>query len=333
MRKKITIKEIAELSNTSKTTVSFYLNKKFDSMSQETRERIEKVIKKYNYTPNVNARSLSNQTSNLLGVLVGDITNTFSNQLVKGIEKSALKRGYQIIIGSSNYDKKTEKSFIERLLRLGVDGFIVQPTRDFKPLIPYIQSHNKSLVFIDSNVDTNEIASVKTDNYNSVLECMNTIIEKNYYDEYVIVQANPQDLSTRLERASGFVDALMRKELSYSTVRVSNNASEQEISEQLISKIKLDKKTLIFVANCWLLPNVFRLLSKYRNLIPHTLGVVGFDNVEWTKFVSPSITTIVQPAYEEGVLVANKLIDLIEKQPVKHKEILVCDVNWQESVK
>lgn len=84
--KKITITDIAQLSNTSKTTVSFYLNKKFEKMSEEIGQRIEEVVKETGYKPSALARSMNSKRTNLIGVLIGDITHTFANQIVKGIE-------------------------------------------------------------------------------------------------------------------------------------------------------------------------------------------------------------------------------------------------------
>ena len=91
-RKKLTIKDIALKANTSKTTVPFYLNEKFDKMSYDTRKRIEKVIEETNYTPNIMAKSLKSKKSRLIGVVVADITNPFSNNIVKGIDEIAKKK-------------------------------------------------------------------------------------------------------------------------------------------------------------------------------------------------------------------------------------------------
>ena len=110
--KKVTINDIAKLANTSKTTVSFYLNQKYDRMSLDTRRRIEKVIRETNYVPSILARSLNDKQTKLIGVLIGDITNTFSNLLVKGAESVAQKRGYQMIMGNSNYSQDDESKYI-----------------------------------------------------------------------------------------------------------------------------------------------------------------------------------------------------------------------------
>ena len=130
--KKVTIKDIADMAGTSKTTVSFYLNGKYEKMSAETKVKIEKVIKETNYSPSIVARSLTSKKMNLIGVIVADISNPFSSTIVKGIDKVARKEDYQIIVGSSNYDFYYEEKYINRMLDMGVDGFIVHYTQFHK---------------------------------------------------------------------------------------------------------------------------------------------------------------------------------------------------------
>ena len=84
-----------------------------------------------NYSPNIMARSLKSKKSSLIGVIVADITNPFSNNIVKGIDDIARKKDYQILVGSSNLDIKNEEKYIKSMNDMGVDGFIVQPTVEF----------------------------------------------------------------------------------------------------------------------------------------------------------------------------------------------------------
>lgn len=330
-RAKMTIKDIANLANTSKTTVSFYLNGKTDKMSQETKSRIEAVIKETNYHPSVIARSLNAKSMNLIGVIIGDITNTFANQIVKGIEDVARSKNYQLIVGNSNYEFANEEQYVNRMLEMGVDGFIVQPTTKFKKLMQRIEKENKKVVFIDSQVSIDKGHWVKTNNYEAVLDATEKCIAKGYED-FVLISADPSVLSTRLERTLGFTDALALKDIPFVSKIVESEVQPNEILEFISQNIKLDRKTLIFAANCWLLPIVYVALKKYRNLMPHTIGLIGFDNLEWTNFSSPSVTTIVQPAYDEGAHAVRILIDSIlnENQELPN-QILKCEVNWCES--
>lgn len=333
MNEKITINDIAKRAQTSKTTVSFYLNGKTEKMSQETKERISKVIEETNYRPSMAARSLNAKETRLIGVIIGDITNTFANQIVKGIDDIARDNRYQLIVGNTNYNFEYEQGYINRMLAMGVDGFIVQPSSKFEELIPIIEKAGKEVVFIDSQVSMDEQKWVKTNNYESILEVGSRLIDDGY-DEYIMITADPSVLSTRLERTTGFVHALEQRGLTCKTHVVEGDADYEQIRDILNKELKFGVRTLIFVANCFLLPKVYLALKNYRNLMPESIGLIGFDNTEWTNFSSPTVTTIVQPAYDEGCCAASILIDsLTGSNNEPPNQILKCSVNWQESTK
>lgn len=328
---KVTIKDIAEMAGTSKTTVSFYLNGKTEKMSEETKIRIAKVIEETNYRPSIVARSLNSKNSKLIGVLIGDITNTFSNQIVKGIEAVASKNGYQIIVGNSDYNSQREESYVERMLSMGVDGFIIQPTAQFRKISKRIAEQEKPMVFFDSKLYDLKSKWVKTNNYEATYDATVKCIEKGY-EEFFMITADPQLISTRLERASGFVDALADNgKINQSLIIENDQVKPEVIADFIDERVNLDKKTLVFVPNCWALPTAFIALKHHRKHMPQ-LGLMGFDNMEWVNFSSPSITTIVQPAFEEGLKAAEIVIDQIEgKDEVAGQQILDCYMNWSES--
>lgn len=330
MVKKITIKDIAELAKTSKTTVSFYLSGQYHKMSEETRYRIEKVIKETNYQPSAAARILNSKKSNLIGVIIGDVTNEFSNQLIKGIDMEMSDQNYQMILGNSSYDPKKEKALFERMIKMGIDGFIIQPTMQFQTMHHKLGS-DKPIVFIDSQVSISKDKWVKSNNYEAVLDTMEKMIA-NGYEEFLMFTAEPNVLSTRMERTQGFFDALKLANKVYDYYIVDQDVTSQQISDYVSQTLKLNKKTLIFVPNCWLLPIVYKGLLEFRNLIPNTVGIVGFDNVEWTNFAYPTVTTIVQPAMEEGKAACRILIDEIEEKELEApNQILKCTLNEKES--
>ncbi|MEG0077789.1 LacI family DNA-binding transcriptional regulator [Anaerorhabdus sp.] len=332
MSDKLTIKDIAKLSGTSKTTVSFYLNGKTDKMSLGTQERIREIIEKTNYQPNVIARSLNAKSIQLIGVIIGDITNTFANQIVKGIDNVAKEKNYQLIIGNSNYDFQMEKKYIERMLAMGVDGFIVQPTIEFEVVEKELGNNQKPIVYIDSQSRNSKGLWVKTNNYEAVLEATESIIEKGY-ENFIMITADPSVLTTRMERARGYEDALKLKGYSVKTFIVNSDTKSEEMKTFIEQNLE-DKKTCIFAPNCWVLPKVFVAIKELRHLMPDKLGLMGFDNLEWTEFSYPTVSTIVQPAYDEGETAARILIDRIEGvNEEAPNQILKCKTNFCESIK
>lgn len=331
MDNKITINEIAKLAGVSKTTISFYLNGKTQRISLKTQNRIATIIKQTNFQPNLAARCLNSKSSKLIGVLISDITNTFSNQIVKGIETIASKYNYQVIVGNSEYSYQREENYIEQMLSMGVAGFIVQPTAQFRKLSKKLLKLNKPLVFFDSKLYDLKSNWIKTNNYEATYETIVKCIIKGY-ESFYLITADPQLISTRLERVSGFIDALADYNFNYKTFILENDRVDFKMLHNFFeSTLNVSKKSLVFVPNCWALPDIYLALKQYRNNMQQ-IGLIGFDNLEWVNFSSPSITTIIQPAFKEGEEAAKIVIDQIEgKNKLDNQKILNCYVNWNES--
>ena len=332
MSDKVTINDIAKLAGVSKTTVSFYLNGKLEKMSEETRKKLEDVIAKTNYFPNTMARSLNYKQTYLIGVIIGDITNSFANQIVKGIDDYAREHGYQMIVGSSNYILENERKCLMGMAAMGADGFIVQPTVHFETMWKEI-GIRKPIAYFDSPNQASEELWVKTNNYEAVYDATEQLVNEGY-EHFVMVTADPYVLQTRMERNRGFTDCLDNAKKSYDVILADSMTSSEVLENKLLPYLKADRTTAVFVCNNWLLDKVYLVLRNYSNLIPQKIGLIGFDSLEWTELVTPSITTIVQPAYEEGQAAARILIDRIERHNNEAPNwILKCRINQLESTK
>ena len=328
-KKRITINDIAKMANTSKTTVSFYLNGKTSRMGEDTQARIRKAIHDTGYEPSPLARGMNAKSSQLIGVIIGDITNTFANQLVKGIDSVASKQGYRMLVCSSNFDKQNELAYIDRLIALGIDGFIVQPTARFKEISQTISDNNKPLVFIDSKLYDFNSNWVKTDNYEASYQAVEACIEKGY-KRYLVITAEPGLISSRIERFSGFVDALEAHDLGFTQFILENDKVDRDkLKAFLDANIDGSTPTLVFAPNCWALPDIYETCRDFYPLMPDRLGLLGFDNTEWVSVANPSVSVVVQPAREEGQTAAQILLDLIaEKEQVETHRVLDCHVQW-----
>lgn len=328
-KKRITINDIAAMAGTSKTTVSFYLNGKTGRMSEDTQERIKAAIAKTGYEPSPIARGMNAKRTQLLGVIIGDITNTFSNQIVKGVEGVAAKAGYRVLVSSSNHSRTDERAYIDRLLAVGVDGFIVQPTAQFKEISKVIEDAGKQLVFFDSKFYDFASNWVKTDNYEATSRAVGECARKGYR-RFLLVAAPPQLLSSRIERTSGFVDALEAAEMGFTQFAIENDEVDVEkLREFLRANIDGTTPTLVFAPNCWALPDVYVAMREFYPLMPTHVGLLGFDNTEWASVASPSVSVVTQPAFEEGAEACRILLDLIQnKGDVNPHQVLDCHVQW-----
>ncbi len=332
VKKRLTITQIAEMAGTSKTTVSFYLNGKTDRMSEETQNRIRKVIEETGYEPSPLARGMNAKESKLVGVIIGDITNAFANQIVKGIDEVISAEGYRMLVCNSDFSKQNELAYIDRLLALGVDGFIVQPTAQFKEITRQISDAKKPLVFIDSKLYDFASSWVKTDNYEASYQAIEACVQKGYR-RFLVITAEPGLISSRIERMSGFVDALESHDIGFTQFVIEGDSvNEEKLGTFLKANIDGTTPTLVFAPNCWALPDIYKCCRDYYPLMPDRVGLLGFDNTEWVSVASPSVSVVVQPAREEGATAARILLDAVaEKDETDPHQVLDCSVQWGDT--
>ena len=137
-----------------------------------------------------------------------------------------------------------------------------------------------------------------------------------------------------MERNRGFTDCLELAKKPYGMILADSTTTEEALENKLKPYLESDQSTGIFVCNNWLLDKAYLVLRNYRDLIPQKIGLIGFDSLDWTELVSPSITTIVQPAYEEGQAAAKILIDRIENRNEEApNRILKCRINELDSTR
>lgn len=329
MSSKATISDIAKLADVSKTTVSFYLNGKFSKMSEATRTKIEEAVAKTNYFDDEIAAERLDAKNHMIGVIIGDITSPFANHIVKGLADYANTKDYHLVLAFSDYLLENERHCIDGMRKMGVNGYIVQPTAQFETMWEGLHI-NKPIVYFDSPNHNTKGLWVKTNNYEASYNAVSFLIEKGY-QHFVIVTADPSKIVTREERYRGFVDHLEIENMPYEVIVANKSTSIEDLHSQM--ELYLNEKNVCFFATSnWLLDKVYLALEPYAHRIPQEIGLIGMDSYEWSRLVMPPITTIVQPAYEEGYIAAKILIDHIEglnEEPPN--QILNSKINELES--
>ena len=334
-KNKLTIKDIAEYAKVSKTTVSFYLNGKFEKMSEETKKNIENVIKQTEYTPDMIARSLTTKKTKLIGVIVSDITSPFSSNLVAGVDSVARKEDYQIIVASGGYDFEYEKKIINNMLDMRVAGFIVQSSVKFIPLTKKIKEKGGEIVLLDSVSKEYKGDWVKTNNIEITKEAIEVLVKKGY-NNFIMVAQNPDFLASRLERKISFEKTLKDLKIDYCVEIVDEKFKFDELKKAIDKHIHKNKKNLLFANNGRILKMVYDFCKIMNYDTPNNVGIIGFDKWEWTDYATPKVSTIAQPNFEEGEKAASLLISKIKKdsKDINDKQrthVFNCEIFWNES--
>lgn len=322
-----TINDVAEASGVSKTTISRYLNGKYEYMSADTRKRIETVIEELKYRPSNVAKTLKSNKSGLIGVIIADIASQFSSILLKGIGDVCKENGYQVVISNVDNDPEKEREYIHALLDNRVEGIIVNTTGYNDDFLMEINKTRVPLVLADRTMQKLKIDSVATNNYQMTYETINFLVEKGYRNIAFFTE-EPMRNSARLLRRKGYLDAMKEflqvdaNHLIYTINSEDENTTMKAIGE--FNRSYRNKLKAIFTVNGVTLLNTLHAIKKSKLKIPEDFYVCGYEDWGWATLVYSEIPVISQHSYEVGSESAKMLIERItgkRKGRPKYKEL------------
>jgi LacI family transcriptional regulator len=310
-----TIHDIARELKISASTVSRALNDN-PRISLKTKEKIKAVADKLGYRPNTLASNLRNKKSNTIGIVVPLINRHFFSSVISGVEDIAFKAGYNVVISQSNDLAAKEISIVQSMFSNRVDGLIISiamQSTNFDHLKLFRRKHIP-LVFFDRAVPELETDKIVVDDFAGAFKVTQHLIDQGY--KRIAHLAGPQNLTTYLDRKNGYIEALRANEITFdeSLINVSTLTSEDGVPaiEKLMSLP--NPPDAIFCGNDTTALSIMMYLRDKGIRIPEEVGIVGFSNEPFSKVVSPSISTIIQPGFAMGQKAAELIISKIENK-------------------
>ncbi|WP_339012877.1 LacI family DNA-binding transcriptional regulator [Lactococcus garvieae] len=307
-----TIKQVASKAGVSVSTVSRYITHK-GYVSAEAEVKIKKAIQDLNYSPNISAQSLKSKKSNLVGLLLPDISNPFFPMLAKGVEEFLREKGYQLVLGNVNEDREIIKSYLQFLVQSNAAGVIT--TVDFKEEFP---EFDLPAVTVDRVGKKSEFG-VFSDNSQGGLLAAKAAVEAGA--QQIAVVRGPLTTDNTNERFSSSIAYLNQVAVNYQVFQSrSYDFSEiQAEAEKLLRKQKtLD--TIILPSDVHAVAYM-QEIHRINKRIPEDIQLIGYDDILMSKYVYPALSTIHQPAYEMGHEAAQLIYKLANHQPIDQKQI------------
>jgi LacI family transcriptional regulator len=316
--KRASLKDIAESLNVSKTLVSLVLNNKADEwgISEETQKKVRKKAEELNYYPNQMARGLRTGKSNIIGLVVADISNPFYAKISRTIEFEVARLGYHLLVCSSDEVEEKEMKLIELLRdRQRVEGLIVATTQQNAEQFNQLKKQQYPLVFIDRKLDGFTSSFVGVDNNKGAYQMVEHLI-KNGMRKIGMLNISPMHLSSLNERVDGYKEALKKhgikfnndwlQSVSYNDI---SNTTTQAVTKLLSPSVGCEA---IFTINNYVAIHCLQAVHKMKKRIPEDVAVVCFDDLDAFNFSHPPLTTVAQPVEqigEESVKLLMKQID------------------------
>jgi LacI family transcriptional regulator len=325
--KKTLLEDIAKELNVSKTLVSMVINGKGDAygISKKTQEKVLSKAGEMEYTPNVFARALRTGKSNLIALLVADISNPFYSNIAKHVERELASKGYNLMICSTDENVEREEKLISLFAEQHmIDGLIVATTNTSGEYFKKERLRNFPIVFIDRYLPDIESNCVVANNYQGSLEVTELLIKQGSKN-ILALNITPSHISSLTERVKGYKDALKKHNISFkdeNLLEISFDNIQNDVREKLTKRLKQGQKIdAIYTLNNHIATACLKVFNEI-GFDAKKEGVLfaSFDDISLFDFVKPNIISVSQPLEQIGVEAANLALHLIDSKSAEASE-------------
>ncbi len=309
----VTITDVARLAGVSKTTVSHAISGK-RPVAPATRERIAQIIEELGFRPNALARSLRMQRTQMIALIIPDITDPYSPALARGLQDTLASHGYYSILCNTDGMWHQEHEFIANAIQRRVDGIILSScynrTEDIRRLI----ENNVAFVSIGSNANHPNMDHVTTDDQTGAMDATCYLLQQGHRRIGFI--GGPSEQIRAGARFAGYREALGMANVALDEALIVEGdftrAGGQRAIYTLMERFdSTTRPTAIFCANDLMAIGALDVARQSGMMIPDELAIVGYDDITAASFVTPSLTTIQNSAYDAGKVAGQLLLERI----------------------
>lgn len=305
------IREVAAEAEVSLATVSRVLNN-VSTVDPKLRKRVLAAAAALNYVPNRQASSLVSGRSRLFGVIISDITNPFFPELIQGFEARAVTIGYEVLIGSTNYDTKSMEICVERMLARNVDGVAVMTFGIETPLLERFAAQRIPMVFIDEAPASPLSAAIKIDYEHGIREAVQHLAVLGHRRIGFI--SGPKDLRSARSREEAFRSSVASLGIKTATdliVEGDHTIESGQAGFQQFQRLGAPP-TAIMCSNDMTAIGVMHAAFDAGLSIPKDLSVVGFDDIHLARHLLPPLTTIRMSCHDLGARAVDSLHAMVD---------------------
>ena len=325
---KLTIVDVAKKANVSVATVSRVMNGNYP-VKAETKKRVLEVIEELHYIPNMQARELTHKKSATIGVVVPSINNMFFPEVITGIENSLKLNSLSLVLACSNNDKDQEKSCINNLLSRNVSGIIVvDPNTDnVKSKFYHNISKQTPFVFVNGHSVSTNISSVINDEAMGAGMALNYLLENNHKDILFVRGKDSYSYDVK-EKVYKETMTDLNNFKPENIINIGNGNSGETVDNTInifLDILKTSSATAAFACNDLMAVGVLNACKKLNLDVPKDLSIIGYDNIDLSKFVEPKLTTIDQNMFLLGTNAATLLLEKIEYDNSYSKRIILIN--------
>ncbi len=308
-----TISDVARAAKTGKTSVSRYLNGEQRALSADLKQRIEAAIAALDYRPSQMARGLKRGRTRLIGLIIADITNPYSVEVLSGMEAACREQGFTLLVCNTNNEVDQESHYLQLLSSYQVEGIVVNAVGMREEALNRLQQSMLPMVLIDRKIPDFPCDVVGLNNIDATTRATEHLLA-NGYQALLFVSEPLGMVNTRRERWQAFQTAASRQpsvHAEQAEVALSQGEKLDAILRDFYLRHKPQRCALL-VANGAMTLQVARSLRRLGLQWGPDIGLLGFDELEWAELAGVGITTVKQPTRQIGYAALDQVIRRIE---------------------
>lgn len=307
----VSIKDIARVAEVSHSTVSRALH---DSplISEETKARVQHIAQEMGYSPSAIARGLVTKRTQTLGLVVTTIADPFVAEVVQGIEERALDEGYSIILCQSQSDPDREIAAVEILREKRVDAIIVTASRVGSLYLPRLEELSVPVVLINNQQEGRYVYSVGTDNVQGGQLAARYLLELGHTRLGYIT--GPEWAAQSKLRLEGARQALRAQGLDFDPALIAQGDGRCEGGQEAMAQLlrHTAPPTAVFCYNDLTAIGAMGAVQHSGRRVPDDISIIGYDDIAYTSYVAPPLTTVRQRKYEMGYQATEMALALLD---------------------
>lgn len=334
MKNNVTIKDVAKLAGVSISTVSRVIN---DSkpVTDEVKQRVLDVIKETGYVPNPLARSLVTKKSKLIGVIVPEVSDSFVNEILNGIEAVSKMYDYDILLVNTYSDKEQELESIKLLKTKQVEGIVMLSWILDEDHVNAMKESRIPAIYISKTARNYDIYTVSTSNEDATYDMTEYLI-KNGHEDIAFIMTSKEETILERERRTGYERALKDNNIKIDEKLIKYGLTDYEGGYNSMKELLDDKiiPSAVFVTGDEAAVGAINAIFDAGYNVPEDISVAGFNDTKLAKIYRPKLTTVYQPLFDMGAVAIRAIIKLINGEVVEEKQIeLPYQIMERESVK
>lgn len=324
----ITIKDVAKKANVAPSTVSRVIANS-PRISEKTKKRVRKIMDELGYHPNMNARSLANQTTQAIGLVMPSSANTsfqnpFFPEVIRGISSYAHMKDYSLYMSTGETEEEIFDGVVKMVQGKRVDGIIVLYSRIDDKVVMYLNEQQFPFVLIGKPNHTIEnITYIDNDNYVAGREVTEYLLSLGH-KRIAFIGGSPNLMVTK-ERLAGYKAALRLANIELPNEYVCYMELLREGGQLAVEHLMeyATAPTAIVVTDDIMALGVLSTLSEKGYSVPDKVSVVSFNNVIFAELAYPPLTSVDVKIYQLGYEAVKSLIEKVETPNLSPKSIIV----------